>query len=141
MDLKALVSQVASGDVLKDIAAKAGVAQDKAAEVAHAAAEQAQAGAGNAAEMVKNIAAKTGLDVSQVENLLPGVMGAIKTQAANAGAAAEGLFDKLSATPLGGMLKGLDKDGDGNVLDDVGDAVTGAIGGVADKLGGLFGKK
>jgi hypothetical protein len=141
MDLKALVSQVASGDALKDLAARAGIAQEKAAEVAHALAEQAQTSAAGAADMVSAIAAKTGLDPAQVESLIPGVMGAIKTQAATAGAAAEGLFDKLAATPLSNFVKGFDKDGDGQIMDDVADMAKGALSGVTDKIGGLFGKK
>jgi len=45
-----------------------------------------------------------------------------------------GVMAKLNDSPIGGVLKGLDKDGDGNPVNDL-------VDGAKNMLGGIFGKK
>ena len=86
----------------------------------------------------KAIAEKTGLPLEKVEGLAAGLGTTLTEKAGELGEQAQAVLgnvmDHLKASPLAGMVSGLDKDGDGNPLNDVADMAKNA-------LGGLFGKK
>lgn len=134
MDLKALTDSVTSGEAFKKIGEQAGLTQEKAQEALQGVLQHVQAGTASAATLADDVAKQIGVQADQVKAMLPYVSTVMEENAAKATGAAKEALDTMNATiaasPLGGFLKGLDKDGDGNVLDDVMDSVK-----------GLFGKK
>ncbi|OYU75184.1 MAG: hypothetical protein CFE32_15240, partial [Alphaproteobacteria bacterium PA3] len=69
------------------------------------------------------IAEKTGLPLEQVQGVAAGLSTSIGAKAAEFTGAAEtfvgDMLGKLKDTPLSGMVAGLDKDGDGNPVNDL----------------------
>ena len=116
--LDSILQQVAgSPDTVADIAAKVGI-DPALAEKAVAALGQAHAQPGDTVEAA---AGKTGIDA--------GMLGQIVQQIGGEGALGD-IASKLGGNPqLAGVLGMLDRDGDGNPLDDI-----------AGMAGSLFGK-
>ncbi len=106
-------------DSLKDqaeaVAAKLGVPVDQAQQMLASLAEKAQAGGGDIAQSLQETAAKFGVSPEKLSSLT-GADGPLG-----------GLMSKLG-NPAD-LLKGLDKDGDGNPLNDIADTVKGFFGG------------
>ncbi len=125
MDIQSLVSSIASGGALNDMAAKAGLSPDQAQAALHGVLDHATGG-GLAEDLVGNVAAKTGLDPSQIQQFLPSVMGLLQGHAANApdGGGLAGILGSLG----GGAAAG-------------GDQAAAPGAGIMGMISGLFGKK
>lgn len=124
MNIQEIITQLGGADGLKDLGAKFGLNPDDALKAAHGLLEHANAG--DPAAVTQAAAAKTGIDVGALGGMLPGLMGML----GGAGGIAEQFSKQLSAGPLGGVMSMIDKDKDGNVVEDI-----------IDLAGGLFGKK
>jgi len=119
--LDGILQQVAgSPDTVADLAAKVGI-DPALAEKAVAALGQSH---GEAGDTVTLAAEKTGLD--------SGTIGAVLNQLGGEGALGD-IASKIGGDKLSGLVGMLDRDGDGNPLND--------LGGLADMAKGLFGKK
>ncbi|HWW63468.1 MAG TPA: hypothetical protein VNZ43_01785 [Sphingomonadaceae bacterium] len=108
IDLGALASQI-------------GLSHDEVRTGGEALLSRLAGGGQDAASAAADAAAETGLSVDKLQALLP----ALAAQFGDGGV--EGLLSKLGGA--GGLLSGLDKDGDGNPLNDI-----------AGMAKGLFGK-
>lgn len=97
-----------------DIAAKLGLPADQAKSMLGGLAEKLQNG-GELTQTLSEAAAKFGVSPEKLQSLTAsdGPLG--------------GIMEKLSGP--GGMLSGLDKDGDGSPLDDIADMAKGLFGG------------
>ncbi len=97
-----------------DIAAKLGLPADQAKTLLSGLTEKLQNG-GDLTQTLSDTAAKFGVSPDKLQSLTgsDGPLG--------------GLMEKLGGA--GGMLSGLDKDGDGNPLDDIADMAKGLFGG------------
>lgn len=127
MNIQDIIAQLGGADGLKDLGAKFGLSPEQTAQAAQGLLEHAtQGGAADPAQIAQAAAQKTGLDLGALQGMLPGLMGMM----GGAGGMAEQLSKQLSAGPLGGVLSMIDKDKDGNVVEDI-----------IDMAGGLFGKK
>jgi hypothetical protein len=133
-----IIAKIGGNDLVKGLADKAGVGADQAQSVAGDLLTHAKETGGNLLDSAKAIAEKTGLPLDKVEGIAAGLGTTLTEKAGALGDQAQdmlgGVMAKLNESPIGGVLKGLDKDGDGNPLNDVADAAKNA-------LGGLFGKK
>lgn len=119
--LDGILKQVAgSPDTVADLAAKVGI-DPAMAEKAVAALGQSH---GEAGDTVTLAAEKTGLDSGTIGNVL--------NQLGGEGALGD-IVNKIGGDKLSGLVGMLDRDGDGNPLND--------LGGLADMAKGLFGKK
>lgn len=140
-----ILSKIGAADLAKTVGEKVGLGADQAQTVLADLLTHARESGGNLADSAKAIAERTGLPLDKVEGLAAGLGTTLSAKAHELGESAQamlgGVLGKLQDSPLGGLVKGLDKDGDGNVADDVADMAKSALGGVTDKLGGLFGKK
>ncbi len=145
LDVKGLLDKVGGNDLVKGLSEKVGVGAEQAGNIAHDLLAKAQETGSGLVDNAEEIAQKFGVPVEKVQEIAGGLGNSIKEKAADLGEMASGAFgglmSKINESPLGGVLKGLDKDGDGNPLNDL----TGAAGDLADKakgmLGGIFGKK
>lgn len=126
MNIQDIITQLGGADGLKDLGAKFGLSPEQTAQAAQGLLEQATAGGADPAQIAQAAAQKTGIDMGALQGMLPGLMGMM----GGAGGMAEQLSKQLSAGPLGGVLSMIDKDEDGNVVEDI-----------IDMAGGLFGKK
>jgi hypothetical protein len=133
-----IISKIGGNDLVKGLADKAGLGAEQAQNVASDLIAHAKESGGNLMDSAKAIAEKTGLPLDKVEGMAAGLGTTLTEKAGELGEGATamlgGLMGKLQDSPLGGIVKGLDKDGDGNPLNDVADMAKNA-------LGGLFGKK
>jgi hypothetical protein len=133
-----IISKIGGNDLVKGLADKAGVGAEQAQGVVGDLLAHAKESGGNLMDSAKAIAAKSGLPLDKVEGMAAGLGTTLTEKAGDLGEGAQallsGLMGKLQDSPLGGIVKSLDKDGDGNPLNDVADLAK-------DKLGGLFGKK
>ena len=133
-----IITKIGGNDFVKGLADKAGVGAEQAQTVATDLLAHAKETGGNLMDSAKAIAEKNGLPLDKVEAMAAGLGTTLSEKASvlgdNASALLSGLLGKLEGTPLGDMVKSLDKDGDGNPLNDVADMAKNA-------LGGLFGKK
>jgi hypothetical protein len=133
-----ILSKIGGNDLVKGLADKAGLGAEQAQNVAGDLLAHAKETGGNLMDSAKAIAEKTGLPLDKVEGLAAGLGTTLTEKAGQLGEGAQemlgGVLAKLNESPLGGLVKGLDKDGDGNPLNDVADMAKNA-------LGGLFGKK
>jgi hypothetical protein len=133
-----LLAKVGGADLVKNLGDKVGVGAEQAQTVASDLLAHAKETGGNLLDSAKAIAEKTGLPVEKVEGIAAGLGTTLTEKAGELGESATamlgGVMDKLKESPLGGVMAGLDKDGDGNPLNDVADMAKNA-------LGGLFGKK
>lgn len=113
-----ILKQVAgSPDSIADLAAKVGI-DPKMAETALAALGQSHAEPGDTVELA---AQKTGLDV--------GALGSILTQFGGEGALGDMVGKLQGAGGLGALSGMLDRDGDGNPIDDIMGMASGMLGG------------
>jgi hypothetical protein len=124
MNVQDILAQLGGVDGLKDLGAKVGLNPDDALKAAQGLLENAQAGDPQA--VAQAAAEKTGLDLGAISGMLPGLMGMM----GGAGGLAEQFSKQLTQGPLGGLVSMIDKDKDGNVVEDI-----------IDLAGGLFGKK
>jgi hypothetical protein len=124
MNIQDILTQLGGANGLKDLGAKVGLNPDDAVKAVTGLLEHAQAG--DPQQVAQAAAAKTGIDAGALAGMLPGLMGML----GGAGGMAEQLSKQLSAGPLGGVMSMIDKDKDGNVVEDI-----------IDLAGGLFGKK
>jgi hypothetical protein len=133
-----IISKIGGNDLVKGLADKAGLGAEQAQNVAGDLLAHAKESGSNLVDSAKAIAEKTGLPLDKVEGIAAGLGASLTEKAGQLGDGAQellgGVMGKLQDSPLGGVLKSLDKDGDGNPLNDVADAAKNA-------LGGLFGKK
>jgi hypothetical protein len=133
-----IISKIGGNEVVKGLADKAGLGAEQAQGVATDLLAHAKETGGNLMDSAKAIAEKTGLPLDKVEGMAAGLGTTLTEKAGELGEGAQamlgGLMGKLQDSPLGDMVKGLDKDGDGNPLNDVADMAKNA-------LGSLFGKK
>lgn len=133
-----IISKIGGSDFVKGLADKAGLGAEQAQHVAGDLLAHAKETGGNLMDSAKAIAEKTGLPLDKVEGMAAGLTTTLTEKAGELGEGATamlgGLMAKLQDSPLGDMVKGLDKDGDGNPLNDVADMAKNA-------LSGLFGKK
>jgi hypothetical protein len=133
-----LLGKIGGNDLVKSLGDKVGVGAEQAGTVAQDLLAHAKETGGNLLDSAKAIAEKTGLPLDKVEGIAGGLTTTLTEKAGQLGESAQamlgGLMGKLNETPVGDMLKGLDKDGDGNPINDVTDAAK-------SMLGGLFGKK
>jgi hypothetical protein len=133
-----IISKIGGNDLVKGLADKAGVGAEQAQGVVGDLLAHAKETGGNLMDSAKAIAEKSGLPLDKVEGMAAGLGATLTEKAGDLGEGAQalltGLMGKLQDSPLGGIVKSLDKDGDGNPLNDVADLAK-------NKLGGLFGKK
>jgi hypothetical protein len=138
ININDILSKIGGNEVVKGLADKAGMGAEQAQHVAGDLLAHAKETGGNLMDSAKAIAEKTGLPLDKVEGLAAGLGTTLSEKAGQLGEGAQemlgGVLAKLNESPLGGLVKGLDKDGDGNPLNDVADMAKNA-------LGGLFGKK
>jgi hypothetical protein len=128
MDLQGLLSSIGGSDALNAAASQAGMEPDQAHSALQGVLEHLSTG-GAAEGVVDAVAAKTGLDPSQIEAFLPQVMPLLQGHADAAGGDQSGMSGLLGAAA--GMLGG----GGG------GDAAASGGGGLMGLVSGLFGKK
>jgi hypothetical protein len=124
MNFQEIITQLGGADGLKDLGAKFGLNPDDALKGVQGLLENANAG--DPAAVAQAAAANTGIDAGALAGMLPGLMGML----GGAGGLAEQFSKQLTAGPLGGLVSMIDKDKDGNVVEDI-----------IDLAGGLFGKK
>lgn len=144
-DPKELLNKVGGADLVKNLSDKVGVGAEQAQDIAHDLLAKAQEAGGGLLDNAEAVAAKFGIPVEKVNEIAGGLGNTLQEKAGELGematGALSGVMAKLNEGPLGGLMKGLDKDGDGNPLNDI----VGGAGDLADKakgmLGGLFGKK
>jgi hypothetical protein len=133
-----ILAKVGGNELVKSISEKVGLGAEQAGTVAQDLLAHAKETGGNLADSAKAIAEKTGLPLDKVEQVAGTLTTTLTEKAGQLGEGAQamlgGLMGKIENTPVGDMIKGLDKDGDGNPLNDVANAAKSA-------LGGLFGKK
>lgn len=131
MDLSSIVQQVQSAGGIGALAEKLGLSHEDTQKVAAAAAEHVDGGTTDAGELASKIASSTGLDVSAIQNILPGLLGGLQSHAGNLGDAAQSAFSSLLGqnSMLQGLLSGLDKNKDGSIVDDALGMVKGMFGG------------
>lgn len=143
-DPKELLNKVGGNDLVKGISDKVGASAEQVQNVAHELLAKAQESGSGLVDNAEEIAAKLGVPVEKVQEIAGSLTSNIQEQAGKLGETVSGAFNNI--------LKGFDKDGDGNPLNDITDtaagvanAATDAVKDVADKakglLGGLFGKK
>lgn len=155
-DVNEVMNKIGANDMVKGLSEKLGVGAEQAHSVATDLLAKAQETGGGLLENAKEIAEKNGISVEKVEEIAAGLGSKMQEQAHLLGdtvtGALSGVMAKLNEGSLGGLMKGLDKDGDGNPLNDISetagnlaDAATDAVKEAAEKakgmLGGLFGKK
>ncbi len=137
-DPKELLNKVGGADLLKGLGDKVGVGADKAQDVAHDLLAKAQETGSGLIDNAEEIAAKFGIPVEKVQEIAGGLGNTLQEKAGELGEMATGAFGgvmaKLNESPLGGLMKGLDKDGDGNPINDLAEGAKGII-------GNIFGKK
>ena len=137
-DPKELLNKVGGNDLVKNISDKVGVGADQAQKVAHDLLAKAEAQGSGLVENAKEIAEKNGVSVEKVEAIAQNLGATIQSKADQLGDAATGAFsgvlDKIKASPLGDAVNKLDKDGDGNPINDL-------AAGAKDFIGNIFGKK
>lgn len=124
MNVQEVIAQLGGVDGLKELGAKFGLSPEDAVNGAQGLLENASAG--DPQQVAQAAAAKTGLDANALVAMLPGLLAML----GGAGGVAEQASKMLMGSPLGGLLAGIDKDKDGNIIEDL-----------ADLAGGLFGKK
>jgi hypothetical protein len=138
INVNEILSKVGGTDLIKNLGDKVGVGAEQAQNVAGDLLAHAKESGGNLLDSAKAIAEKTGLPLDKVEGIASGLGTTLSEKAGELGDSATamlgGVMDKLKESPLGGMMASLDKDGDGNPLNDVADMAKNA-------LGVLFGKK
>ena len=137
-DVKGLLDKVGGNDLVKGLSEKVGVGAEQAQNVAHELLAKAQETGSGLVDNAEEVAAKLGVPVEKVQEIAGGLGDTLKEKADQLGELATGAFGgvmaKLNDSPIGGVLKGLDKDGDGNPVNDLVDGAKGFI-------GGIFGKK
>lgn len=144
-DVKGLLDKVGGNDLVKGLSEKVGVGAEQAQGIAHDLLAKAQETGSGLVDNAEAIAQKFGVPVEKVQEIAGGLGDTLKEKAADLGEMAQGalggVMAKINESPIGNVLKGLDKDGDGNPLNDLGNVA----GDLADKakgmLGGIFGKK
>ena len=124
MNVQDILNQLGGANGLSELGAKVGLSPDDAMKAAQGLLENAQVG--DPAAVAQAAAEKTGLDLGALSGMLPGLIGMV----GGAGGIAEQFSKQLSEGPLGGLVSMIDKDKDGNVVEDI-----------IDMAGGLFGKK
>ena len=133
-----IITKIGGNETVRNLANKAGLGVEHAQTVATDLLAHAKETGGNLMDSAKAIAEKNNLPVDKVEGMAAGLGATISEKASalgdNASTMISGLLGKLEGTPLGDMVKKLDKDGDGNPLNDVADMAKNA-------LSGIFGKK
>lgn len=133
-----VLNKIGGSELAKSIGDKVGVGAEQAGAVAQDLLTHAKETGSNLLDSAKAIAEKTGLPTEKVEEIAGTLAGTLQEKAGQLGEGAQtmltGLMGKLQDTPVGDMLKGLDKDGDGNPLNDVAASAK-------SMLGGLFGGK
>jgi hypothetical protein len=133
-----ILSKIGGSEFVKGLGDKAGVGAEQAKDVAADLLAHAKESGGNLMDSAKSVAEKTGLPLDKVEGMAAGLGATLTEKAGDLGEGAQamlgGLMGKLQDSRLGDIVKNLDKDGDGNPLNDVADMAKNAI-------GGLFGKK
>lgn len=138
LNINDIVSKIGGNEMLKGLADKVGLGAEQAQNVMADLLAKAQETGGNLTEAAQAVAEKTGLPLDKVTGMAEGLTTTLQEKAGALGETAQGLLGgvlgKINESPLGDMVKGLDKDGDGNPLNDVADMAKNA-------LGGLFGKK
>ncbi len=144
-DVKGLLDKVGGNDLVKGLSDKVGMGAEQAQNVAHDLLAKAQETGTGLVDNAEEIAAKFGVPVEKVQELANGLGSSIQEKAGELGELATGalggVLEKLNASPLGGLMKGLDKDGDGNPINDITDGAKGLADKAAGMLGGIFGKK
>lgn len=137
-DPKELLNKVGGADLAKSLGDKVGVGAEKAQDVAQDLLAKAQEAGGGLLDNAEAVAAKFGIPVEKVNEIAGGLGNTLQEKAGELGEMASGalggVLEKLNASPLGGLMKGLDKDGDGNPINDITD-------GAKNLIGGIFGKK
>lgn len=138
LNINDIVSKIGGNEMLKGLGDKVGLGAEQAQNVMADLLAKAQETGGNLTEAAQAVAEKTGLPLDKVTGMAEGLTSTLQEKAGALGETAQGLLGgvlgKINESPLGDMVKGLDKDGDGNPLNDVADMAKNA-------LGGLFGKK
>lgn len=144
-DVKNLLDKVGGNDLVKGLSDKVGIGAEQAQNVAHDLLAKAQETGSGLLDNAEEIAAKFGVPVEKVQELAGGLGASIQEKAGELGELATGAFgnvlEKLNSSPLGGLMKGLDKDGDGNPINDLTDGAKGLADKAAGMIGGIFGKK
>ena len=129
MDIQEIVSGIGASRALQDVAANAGISPNQAQSAVQGLLEHVSAGQPHDS-MVETLAARVGLDPSQVQQLLPNVLGLLGDHAQNANEGVQqalgGILGGLQGSPLSGLLAGIGGGDDGSA---------------ASILGGLFGGK
>ena len=130
MDLSSIVQQIQGAGGLGALAEKLGISHDQAAQVASATAAHVDAGATDASDLAQKVAGSTGLDLSQVQSMLPGLLTGLQDHASGLGGAAQSAITGLigNNSMLQGLVGSLDKNGDGSVVDEAVGFVTGLFG-------------
>jgi hypothetical protein len=138
LNINDIVSKIGGNELVKGLSDKVGLGADQAQSVMGDLLNHAKESGGNLMDSAKAVAEKTGLPLEKVTGMAEGLTATLQEKASVLGDSAQGLLGgvmgKINESPLGDMVKGLDKDGDGNPLNDVADMAKSA-------LGGLFGKK
>ncbi|WP_240007346.1 hypothetical protein [Pseudaquidulcibacter saccharophilus] len=137
-DPKELLNKVGGNDLVKNISDKVGVGAEQAQNVAHDLLAKAQETGSGLVDNAEEVAAKLGVPVEKVQEIAKNLGGTLQEKAGELGEMASGAFggvlDKIKASPLGDAMNKLDKDGDGNPINDI-------VDGAKNVIGGIFGKK
>lgn len=134
-----LLAKVGGSELAKSLGDRVGLGAEQAGAVAQDLLAHARETGGNLADSARAIAERSGLPLEKVEQIAGGLTATLAEKAGQLGDSAQellgGVIGRLQDTPVvGDALKSLDKDGDGNPINDVADAAR-------SMLGGLFGKK
>ena len=137
-NIQELLTKVGGADFLKTLGDKVGLEAERAQSLAADLLAHAKESGGDIMGSAQIIAEKTGLPLEQVQGVAAGPSTSLGAKAAELTGAAQtfvgDMLGKLKDTPLSGMVASLDKDGDGNPVNDLTDMAKNA-------LGGLFGSK
>lgn len=128
MDINSIISGVSGNPAVSEIIGKLGI--DPAAAQTALAGVLSQVSEGkDVSQIASGVAESTGLDVSQILALLPGVVSALQGQEGGAGGdLVAGLLGKLQDGQFGDVLAMLDTNKDGSVVDDALNLVKGLFG-------------
>jgi hypothetical protein len=137
-DPKEILEKVGGNDLVKGLSDKVGVGAEQAQDIAQNLLAKAQETGGGLLDNAEAVAAKLGVPVEKVQEIAGGLGNTLQEKAGQLGefatGALGGVMAKLNESPLGGLMKGLDKDGDGNPINDITE-------GAKNIIGGIFGKK
>ena len=129
MDINDIIAGVSGNPALAETISKLGIDPGMAQTALSGVLSQLSQGQ-DVAQIASGVAKASGLDVSQILALLPGVVAALQSHPGG-GDIVTGLLGKLQGGQFGDVLAMLDTNKDGSVVDDALNLVKGLFGGRA----------